>query len=77
MPRSPTPVLADLPPALRKLAEDLRALNESDRELVIAAARRERPLRSISWEELARTEGIAPVGGGDAVLDCDALYEDA
>lgn len=69
--------LSSLPPGLRHLAETLRGLDERDREIVIAAARGKRPLPTISWKEFAKTKGIAPLGETNAVLECDALYDDA
>lgn len=33
--------------------------------------------RTIPWDELKKATGIARFGGGNAVEDCDALYDDA
>ena len=67
-----------LPDALRPLAAELAKLTERDRELVIAAARAanttRRPHRTISWASLMSAKGVVSFGG-NAVEDCDALYD--
>lgn len=49
----------------------------ADVHVAISAARSNRIARAIPWRELREATGIAPVGGGNAVEDCDALYDDA
>lgn len=65
-----------VPEQLRPLAEQLAALSSEEQELVIAAARQSRRLRSIPWTELRKLEGTVELGG-NAVEDCRALYDDA
>jgi hypothetical protein len=68
---------ATLPEELRPLAQALQQLDDAKFELVIAAVRGNRTRRTIPWKELRKASGIAPVGGGNGVEDCDALYDDA
>jgi len=66
-----------VPEQLQPLVEQLAALNEGDRRLVIQAANSQaepRKLRTMSWETLDRARGIVSLGG-DAVEDCKALYD--
>ena len=67
-----------LPDALRPLATELAKLSEQERELVISAARAanttRRPHPTISWASLMSAKGVVSFGG-DAVEDCDALYD--
>jgi hypothetical protein len=66
-----------VPEHLLPLAQQLAALSEADRDLVIRAARSQtkpRKLRTMSWETLERAIGIVSLGG-DAVEDCKALYD--
>jgi len=65
-----------LPEELRPLAQALQELDDQKLELVISAVRRNRSGPTIPWKELRRASGVASVGGGDAVEDCDALYDD-
>lgn len=69
------PAKAPLPDHLRPFVDALRQLSESDRRLVLAAAR-ERRRATIPWEELEKMCGVARLGGGDAVEDCDRLYDE-
>jgi hypothetical protein len=66
-----------VPEHLLPLVQQLAALSESDRDLVIRAARPQakpgKP-RTMSWETLDRAIGIVSLGG-DAVEDCEALYD--
>jgi hypothetical protein len=65
-----------LPEELRPLARALQQLDDQRLELVISAVRSDRAGRTIPWEALRRASGVASVGGGNAVEDCDALYDD-
>jgi hypothetical protein len=66
-----------LPDHLRLLADQLAEVSTDDQQLVIAAARNARPrrLKTIPWSELEKLKGIVSLGG-NAVDDCNALYED-
>jgi hypothetical protein len=63
-----------VPEHLLPLVQQLLALSEADRELVIAAAQRERELPTLPWEEFEKVKGIVSLGG-DAVEDCKALHD--
>ena len=63
-----------VPEHLLPLFQQLLALSETDRRLVIAAIEQERELPAMSWETLDRARGIVSLGG-DAVEDCKALYD--
>ena len=67
-----------LPDALKPLVDGLAALPPEDRERVIVAARdaagRKARVRRVPWEHLRRARGIVRLGG-DAVEDCNALYD--
>jgi hypothetical protein len=67
-----------LPDALRPLAAELAKLSEQERELVISAARAAnttgRRHATISWASLMSAKGVVSFGG-NAVEDCDALYD--
>lgn len=66
-----------VPEHLLPLVQQLAALSDADRNLVIQAARaqaRPRKPRTMSWETLDRAIGIVSLGG-DAVEDCEALYD--
>lgn len=65
-----------LPASLQPLAEALACLSDADRDRVIRVARGRRRLNTVPWEDLWAAQGIAPVGGGNAVADCDAIYDD-
>ncbi len=78
---SAAPVVPEqLQPLVKQLAavnEQLAALNEGDRQLVIQAANSQggpRKRRTMWWETLDRARGIVSLGG-DAVEDCKALYD--
>lgn len=64
-----------VPEHLLPLVQQLLALSEADRESVIAAAQRERELPTLPWEEFEKVKGIVSLGG-DAVEDCEALYDE-
>ena len=66
-----------VPEHLLPLVQQLAALCDADRDLVIQAARAQakpRKHRTMSWETLDRAIGIVSLGG-DAVEDCKALYD--
>jgi hypothetical protein len=63
-----------IPEHLLPLFQQLMALSETDRRLVIAAAEEQRELPAMSWETFDRARGIVSLGG-DAVEDCKALYD--
>ncbi len=56
------------------LVQQLLALSEPDRRLVIAAVEWERELPAMPWETLDRARGIVSLGG-NADDDCKALYD--
>ncbi len=64
----------EVPEHLAPLVQQLLALSEPDRRLVIAAVEWERELPVMSWETLDRARGIVSLGG-NAVEDCNALYD--
>jgi hypothetical protein len=70
------PVELPLTPELTKLAETLARLPEVDRELVIEAARGTVSARTIPWAEFRKLQGTVHAGGGNALEDCDALYDE-
>jgi hypothetical protein len=64
---------------LRRLARELASLTPDDRERVLGMlGEREppapTPARPVSWERLRRLNGLVQLGG-NAVKDCDALYD--
>jgi hypothetical protein len=69
---------ASLPDALRPLAAELAQLPEQDREMVISAARAANLTKhrypTMSWGTLMSGKGAVSFGG-NAVDDCDALYD--
>lgn len=65
-----------LRPELRRLVHSLAQLQPDERELVISEARQGRRLATVPWDELWKVCGAADVGGGDAVADCDAVYDE-
>lgn len=73
-PAAPTPV----PESLKCLVEHLASLNDAERELVIRAATRQRrpaiELKAVPWESLWQARGVVAIGG-NAVEDCDAIYD--
>jgi hypothetical protein len=63
---------------LQPLVKQLCELSQEDYELVIRAARLQRPPRkprTMSWETIERLRGIVSLGG-NADDDCKALYDD-
>ncbi len=73
----PTPEPVVVPEALKPLVEQLAKLNREERHLVVEAAERalpHRPFRGLSPEELQRLTGAVAIGG-NALEDCDALYD--
>lgn len=66
-----------LPERLRPLVDQLRRLAPADRLLVVRAAN-EAPLSrppTVPWTEVDKVMGIVNIGG-NAVEDCEAIYED-
>jgi hypothetical protein len=66
-----------VPEQLEQLVDQLAALNEGDRDLVIRAAKlRGLPndLPTLPWEEFDKVKGIVSLGG-NADEDCKALYD--
>ncbi len=64
-----------IPEHLLPLVQQMLALSETDRRLVIAAIEAVRELPSLPWEEFDKVKGIVSLGG-DAVEDCKALYDE-
>ena len=74
------PAGSAVPEALRPLVKKLAALSSEQRTLVLHEAERAandaKPLlRSISWESLKAARGAVNLGG-NAVEDCNALYDE-
>ena len=66
-----------VPEQLQPLVNQLAALNEGDRELVIRAAKLQglpNDLPTLPWEEFDKVKGIVSLGG-NADEDCKALYD--
>ncbi len=63
-----------VPEHLLPLVQQLAALSEGDRELVIAAVRGEPELPTLPWESFDEVRGIVALGG-NADEDCKALYD--
>lgn len=63
-----------VPEALKPLVDQLASLPEEQREAVIHAARREHKLRPVPWDHLLAAVGKVNLGG-DAIDDCEALYD--
>jgi hypothetical protein len=82
MPRMAPPKVtspaSSLPEGLRPLAAELAKLPKEDRERVISVARAANTTRheypTMSWASLKSAKGIVSFGG-NAVEDCDALYD--
>lgn len=73
----PTPEPVVVPEALKPLVEQLAALSGDDRHRVIEAAERTvqgRRLQGVTLEDLRRLTGLVALGG-NALDDCDALYD--
>ncbi len=63
-----------VPEHLLPLVEKLRALSPAEFELVVQAAEAQAKLRTVSWESWQEAKGIVSLGG-NAVEDCNALYD--
>ncbi len=66
-----------VPEQLQPLVQQLAALTEGDRDLVIRALESRlhaRRLRTMSWQTVERATGIVSLGG-NADDDCKALYD--
>ncbi|HEY5281344.1 MAG TPA: hypothetical protein VIM14_01010 [Polyangia bacterium] len=72
--------MASTPARLEELAEELAALSPEDRCRVLAAVGRRGPKAAdatstpSTWQQLRGLEGIVSLGG-DAIEDCDHLYD--
>jgi hypothetical protein len=66
-----------LRPELAELVRTLAALPEAERERVYGAVNDEktRPHGTLSWDEWEKAKGIVSFGG-NAVEDCDELYDE-
>ena len=68
----------ELPPELGKLVEQLRNLGPDQRSRVLDAAHKAanetKRWPTMPWEVLEKSIGIVSLGG-DAVADCEALYD--
>jgi hypothetical protein len=69
-----------VPEALRPLVKQLAALSSEQRTLVLHEAEKaandpKSQVRSISWESLKAGRGAVNLGG-NAVEDCNALYDE-
>lgn len=59
----------------RRLVHELAQLPADERRKVIAEAQRKAQRRStLSWSSLQTSRGVVTLGG-DAVADCDSLYD--
>lgn len=59
----------------RRLVHELAQLPADERRKVIADAQREAQRRTtLSWSSLRATRGVVTLGG-DAIADCDSLYD--
>lgn len=87
MPSSSNPPAANAPsapkqlrPELENLVRALAALPEPERSTVFAAANAqaqpERKGPTLSWDDWESAHGVVKLGG-NAVEDCDGLYDDA
>jgi hypothetical protein len=87
MPSSSNPPAANVPPGpkylrpeLESLVRALAALPEPDRSTVFAAANEQAQLArkgpTLSWDDWESARGVVKLGG-NAVEDCDGLYDDA
>jgi hypothetical protein len=67
----------DVPDRLRPLVEQLQQLAPEDRSLVVRAANEAAPgrLPTVPWSEVEKVIGIVNIGG-DALEDCEAIYDD-
>ena len=77
-PPKATSTAASLPPALRPLAAELAQLPPEDREMVISVARAANATThgypTMAWASLMSADSVVSFGG-NAVEDCDALYD--
>jgi hypothetical protein len=77
-PPKATPPASTLPEELRPLAAELASLKDDAREMVISAARGANTIRqrypTMSWVSLMSASSVVGCGG-NAVEDCDALYD--
>jgi hypothetical protein len=68
----------ELPPELGKLVEQLKNLDPEQRSLVIDAAQKAandtKRWPTMPWDVFEKARGIVSLGG-DAVADCEALYD--
>ena len=67
----------NLPENLRPLVEQLSRLTPEERSLVVKAANesQRQQLPTVPWSEIEEGIGIVNLGG-NAVEDCEALYDD-
>jgi hypothetical protein len=71
----PTPEHFAVPEELQPLVQQLAGLSAEDRRLVVkAAARRAHVFVALSAEDIQKLLGAVAIGG-DALEDCDALYD--
>ena len=66
-----------VPDRLQPLVEQLRQLAPEERSLVVQAANEAEPKRlpTVPWSEVEKVIGIVNIGG-NAVEDCEAIYDD-
>ncbi|HEX5656657.1 MAG TPA: hypothetical protein VFX59_05650 [Polyangiales bacterium] len=66
-----------LRPELAALVRTLAALPEAEREIVYVAVsdERARSRGTLSWDEWEKAKGVVSLGG-NAVEDCDGLYDE-
>ncbi|MBN1609989.1 MAG: hypothetical protein JW940_25405 [Polyangiaceae bacterium] len=64
-----------VPERLQPLVDQLRQLPPQERSLVVRAANQQRPLSGIPASEFQELIGIVNLGG-NAVEDCEAIYDD-
>jgi hypothetical protein len=62
---------------LQPLVDQLSQLAPEERSLVVKAANEvaPKPLPTVPWSEVRKIVGIVSIGG-DAVEDCEAIYDD-
>ena len=71
--------LQNVPHELRDLVKQLAALRSEQRQLVVRAAEQTDPAArprypAMPWELIEKSIGVVSLGG-DAVADCEALYD--
>ncbi len=64
-----------VPERLQPLVEQLRQLAPDERALVVRAANQSHTLRGVPAAEFRKMIGIVNIGG-NAVEDCEAIYDD-